>query len=135
MLKPKYWNVVLFLFVKTVVFAVMIAFVDNRYHSYVTDPHRGGGLMENTISYIGYILIFGIIPTTIIFSAPIYFSFFIKRPLLFIASILVIFSLDYLFYSKMDGFVNDLERYYFWICNFLCFLILFYLPVKCKFMQ
>lgn len=91
--------------------------------------------MENTISYIGYILIFGIIPSIIIFSAPIYFSFFIKRPLFFIASILVIFSLDYLLYSKMDGFVNDLERYYFWICNFLCFLILFYLPVKSKFMQ
>jgi hypothetical protein len=135
MLKPKYWNVVLFLLVKTIVFAVLIAFVDNRYHSYITDLHRGGGLMEKTISYLGYILIFGIIPTVIIFSAPIYFSFSIKRPLFFIASILVIFTLDYLFYSKMDGFVNDLERYYFWICNFLCFSILFYLPVKRKFMQ
>lgn len=135
MLKPKYLNVVLFLFVKTVVFAIMIAFVDNRYISYVTDPYKEAGLLKNTSSYFKYILIFGVIPSIIIYSIPIYLTFFIKRPLFFIATILLIFSLDYLFYSRMGGFANNLERYYFWISNLICFPVLFYRPIKTKFIE
>ncbi len=135
MLKPAYWKVVLFLFVKTIVFSFMIAFVDNRYISYVIDPHRGGSIPGNTIYYINYILIFGVIPSIIIFSAPIYFSFWIKRPLFFIAAIAAIFSLDYLLYSRMDGFANNMEQYYFWISNVFCFSVFFYRPVKIKFID
>ena len=133
MLKPKYWKVVLFLFVKTIVFCFMIAFVNNRYISYVTDPHRGGSMLGNTIYYINYILILGVIPSIIIFSAPVYFSFWIKRPLFFIAAIGAIFSLDYFFYSRLQGFANNMERYYFWISNVCCFLVFFYRPIKIKF--
>jgi hypothetical protein len=133
MLKPKYWNVVLFLFVKTAVFAILIAFVDNRYISYITDPYKQAGILKNTITYIDYILIFGIIPSIIIYSLPIYLSFLVKRPLYFIAAILLIFTLDYLFYSRMGGFANNLEQFYFWISNILCFLIFFYRTVRIKF--
>ena len=132
-MEPTYGNAVLFLLVKTVVFSVLIAFIDKSYISYVTDPHRDGGLLQNTIGYTGYILIFGIIPSIIFFSVPIYAALLIKRPLLFIATILIIFVLDYWFYSKMDGFANNLERFYYWTCNLICFIILFYRIIKSKF--
>ena len=133
MLKPSYGSVVLFLIIKTVVFSVLIAFVDKRYISYVTDAHRDGGLFQNTISYIVYIIIYGIIPPIIFFSGPLYASLFIKQRFLFIASILIIFVLDYGFESWGNGFVNNLERFYFWICSLTCFLILFHRHIKNKF--
>ncbi len=132
MLKPTYRNAVLFLFVKTLVFVVMIAFVNNRYISYVTDVHKEAGLLRNTISYLGYVLIFGVIPSIIIFSAPIYFSFRIRQPLFFITVIGAIFGLDYFIYSRLGGFANNVERYYFWVSNLLSFLIFFYRPIKIK---
>jgi hypothetical protein len=113
----------------------MIAFVHNRYISYVTDPYKEAGLLHNTISYLGYILIFGIIPAIIIFSVPIYLSFKIKRPIFFVAAILAIFFLDYFFYSRIDGFASNIERYAFWISNLLCFLVFFFRTIKVKFIN
>ena len=132
MQKPTYWKVVLFLIVKTVVFAIFIAFVHNRYISYITDPYKEAGLLTNTISYMGYILIFGIIPTFVIFSFPIYLSFRIKRPIYFAAAIVAILLLDYLSYSWLDGFANNLERFYFWISDLFCFLFFFYRTINTK---
>jgi hypothetical protein len=131
--RPKYWKVVLFLFVKTVAFAVMIAFVNDRYISWVTDPYKEASILKNTFHYFNYILIFGVIPSIILFSVLIYLCFFIRRPLLFVVSILFIFIIDYLFYSTMGGFVNNLERLYFWISNLFCFLLFFYRSIKTKF--
>jgi hypothetical protein len=131
-LKPIFWKVVLFLFVKTIVFAVMIAFVNDRYISWVTDPYKEPSILKNTIDYFNYILIFAVIPSIIMFSIPMYLSFSIRRPLFFVVSILFIFILDYLFYAKMGGFVNNLERFYFWISNFFCFLLFFYRKIKTK---
>lgn len=132
MLKPKYLNIVLFLFVKTAVFAILIAFVDNRYISYVTDPYKHEGILKNTFYYINYILIFGIIPSIIIYSIPIYLSFRVKRSLFFIAAILLIFTLDYFIYILMGGFFNNLERCYYWISNILCFWVFFYRTINIK---
>lgn len=131
---PKYWKVVLFLFAKTVVFAVMIAFVNNRYISYVID-HKEAGLLKNTTYYFNYIMIFGVIPSILIFSIPIYLSFWVRRPLFFIATILLVFLLDFLFYSAMGGFANNLERFYFWISNILCFLVFFFRTIKLRFID
>ena len=132
MLQPKFRNILLFLFVKNAVFALMIAFINNRYFSYVNDQYKGGGVFHNMIAYITYILI-AIIPLILLFSMPIYLSFRIKNRLLFIAAILFIFALDYLFYSKWYGYENNTERFYYGITIIFFFFIFFFQPIKLKF--
>ena len=133
-LKPRNINIIVFLIVKTMVFATIIQFINNRFISIMNDPHgRGGGLLINIHYTFDYVFFYGILPELLIFTLPFILVFKLKQPLIFVGAVLLLFWIDYLTYGYFDGFANALEKFYFVLVDISCFLLLFFKATRNKF--
>jgi len=126
MLKPKFLNILLFLFVKYVVFFVILAFIGDRFKSLVIkNSDNTRELISNTGYYSLYILFYTLIGM-IVFALPIYFTFRVKSPIFFVLLISAILIAEYFFYTYMASTTNLMNGVYNGIISILLLLLFFY---------
>lgn len=106
MLKPKYLNIILYIFIKYIVIFFLFMIKDNSYKLLQINNIRNG---QDLFYYLWIVLFFPIIDI-ILFSIPIYFSFKIKNKLIFILSLLSIFGIEYfmnIYFTSQKAFDTD----------------------------
>lgn len=99
MLRPSVLNILLYIFTKYLLFFILLACLDNRFTSIVIrNSNSNAQLLSNSLYYLLCIL-FYILIVLILFSAPTYLAFKVKRGLLFVPITLAILACEYFFYT------------------------------------
>jgi hypothetical protein len=103
MLKPKFLNIIFFLFVKYLVFACVLAFGEGRFKLLVIlNSNNRHELFVNSLYYLLYVIIV-IFLFILIFSIPIYFVFKIRNAAFFSLLMITILILEYLLYIYLGS--------------------------------
>lgn len=121
MLKPRVPNILLFWFVKYIVFYILLMFKNNNYGLLKVNEIKNG---EDLFYYL-WLFLFLPIVCMVIFSAPVYFSFKVKGPIYFSLIIIAVLVAEYLFYTWSASQANLMNG----VCNGLisvAFLLLFF---------
>src|SRR5690606_8729484 len=121
MLKPRVPNILLFWFVKYVVFYILLMFKNNNYGLLEVNEIKN----EEDLFYYLWLLLFLPIVCMVIFSVTVYFSFKVKKPIYFSLMIIAVLVAEYLFYTRSASQANLMNG----LCNVLisvAFLLLFF---------
>jgi hypothetical protein len=107
---PRFKHIAFYLFVKYSVFAVVLALLDNRFKSLVIDnaDNNPSSLFWGTFQYSFEVVAF-ILLMVLILTAPIYFSFKIKKALYFWIAQITIFISEYFIYTQLAS-TSDLKN-------------------------
>jgi len=128
MLKPKFFNIILFLFVKYIVFALVLAVMEDRFKLLViNNSDNKQELISNSFYYLLYVLVF-IVAFILVFSAPIYFTFKVKRVIYFVLLMIAILIAEYILYVYLNSqkYLFDNDGIYNAIISILFLLLFFY---------
>ena len=126
MLKPKFPNILLFLFVKYIVFFFILACIGDRFKLLVINNFGNRKeLFSNKEYYLLYILIFMVL-SILIFSGPIYFTLKVKNTTYFILLISGISVAEYLLYTHLASTSDLMNGVYNEMISMLFLLIFFY---------
>jgi hypothetical protein len=122
MFKNSFKNIMLYIFVKYLIFYVVLMFKNNNYMLIRIDELKTGG------DWFYYLWIFLYLPivSTILFSVPIYFSFKLKKNLLFTLLIGAVFIAEYFLYTYLASTTDRMNGVYLEIIGILIFLLFFY---------
>ena len=95
---PTYPDVLIYLFVKYLVFFIIMAFSNHRFETIVVSVSENNyELFVNTIHYVIYILI-SVLPLIFVFSIPIYFIFRLKKVIYILLLIVLTILSEYFIY-------------------------------------
>ena len=122
MLKPTYLNICISIFIKYLLFYILLMIINNDYKLLQINNIRNGG----DLFYYLWIILFFPIVDLIIFSAPIYFSFKTNNRLKFTFKIIGILIIEYFLYAYFTS-QNILSRdaVYKVIINSLLLILMF----------
>lgn len=130
MFRPKFINVVLYLFVKYILFALILAFEDERFKSLVIDNTQNTHeIFMNSLDYLLAVLFFTFC-LILIFSLPIYLSLKVKRGIYFTPLIIIIFVAEYFIYTYLASQVDLMNGVYNAILSLLFLLVFFFKHIK-----
>ena len=113
MLKPTLKNILIYLFVKYLIFFIILAFLGGRFKSIViANSENKQQIFSNSVYYFLQIAIFSFL-LMLIFSIPMYGIFKIKNWIYFVPMIILFLVTGYLFYTylasqtdRMNGIYN-----------------------------
>lgn len=125
MLKYKFSNIILFLFIKYIIFSIILAFLDGRFKSLILEnSDNSQELIINLIYYIIYILIFSIV-SSLLLSIPLYFTFKVKN-ILFLVLLTLFIVVEYFSYTYFASQTDLINGIYNGILSLVLFFIFFY---------
>ena len=131
MFKPTFKKIILFFFVKYLLFYIFLMFKNNDYTLIQVNSFRSG---EDVFYYL-WLFLFLPVLSSIIFSAPIYFTFKIKNRIYFILLISAILIAEYLLYTYWASQADLMNGVYNGIISLLVLLIFFYKHIGLMFKQ
>lgn len=132
MLTTRFRNIVLFIFSKYLVFAVVLATLDSRFRLLVTDRSKTtSDWIVNTFHYFMYVLLV-IIVFIAIFSLPFYFLFRINNKILFLLAMLSILLVDSVCYVWFNATGNLEYGAIDLLVGILMMLLFFFKPIRQK---
>jgi hypothetical protein len=122
MMKLTFKNVLLYIFLKYLFFSVFLMFKNKDFKLLEIDNLIHG----HTFVYFFLFMLPLPIVSMIIFSAPIYYSFKLKRFFLFALLIGVVFVAEYFLYTHLASTSNLMNGVYLEVISILLFLLFFY---------
>ena len=130
-MKSLFKNIVLYIFLKYLVFYVLMMFKNNNYMLIRINELKTGG------DWFYYLWIFLFLPIvrTILFSAPIYFSFKLKKFFLFPLLIGAVFLAEYFLYTQLASTTDLMNGVYLEIIGVLLFFLFFYRDIVLVYKQ
>jgi len=131
MLKSSVVNILLFWFVKYVVFYVFIMFKNSNYALLKVNEIKTG---EDLFYYLSLFLFLPVV-STIVFTAPTYYLFKVKGMGLFLLIAALILVVEYFAYTWLASQANLMNGIYNGIITVLIFLLFFYKPMNLVFEQ
>jgi hypothetical protein len=129
MLKPKFYNILLFFLVKYIAFYVFMMFKNNDF------TLVGLNELKNSKGWFYYLWIFLFLPVVcgLIFSAPIYFMFKVRNVVLFLFLISTVLIAEYLLYTYFASEADLMNGVYNAVISILFLLLLFFKSIRLKF--
>lgn len=132
MKKPTYLNICINIFLKYLIFYLFLMILNDDFKLLQLNNIRNG---EDLFYYIWIVLFFPILDI-ILFSAPLYFSFKIKKGTYFILSILLIIFIEYFLYAYFTSQkVLNQDAFLKIIISIALLFTLFYRDIFNKFKQ
>ena len=131
MLKPSIKNIIVFFFLKYLIFYIFMMFKNNDYTLIEVSSIRNG---EDLLFYL-WVFLFLPFMCSLIFTGPLYGMFKGKSGILFLFYLLVILLLEYLFYTFMASRGDFSNGVYNGIIGLLVLLLLFFKPISLIFRQ
>lgn len=120
-MKPTTQKIILFWFVKYLVFYIFMMFRNNNYTLIEIDELKSGGALVYYLSIFLYLPIF----CTILFSAPICYSFKVKYLAYFLIIIAFTLIAEYLFYTWAASQSDLINGLYNGIISLIFFILFF----------
>lgn len=129
-MKPTYLNIILYIFVKYLLFYLFLMIRNNDY--YFINPE-----IRDIIDLIYYLWMFLFFPIlmNVIFLIPIYFSFKLRNLVYFIIIIIVILIVEYLLYTYFASQLNLWNGVYNIIISIILFYLFFHKTIQSKFIK
>lgn len=129
-MKPTYLNIILYIFVKYLLFYLFLMIRNNDY--YFINPE-----IRDIIDLIYYLWLFLFFPIlmNVIFLIPIYFSFKLRNLVYFIIIIIVILIVEYLLYTYFASQLNLWNGVYNIIISIILFYLFFHKTIQSKFIK
>lgn len=131
MLRPAFKNILLFFFIKYFIFYILLMFKNKDYSFIQINKLRNS---EDVFYYL-WVFLFLPIVSIILFSAPIYFTFKVKRGGYFLTLIGIIFIAEYILYTLLASQADLINGVYNEIISILILLLFFYKHISFKFKQ
>ena len=132
MMRPRFKNIVFFVFVKYVVFAIVLATMDERFKTLVTDrSNTTSEWITNTFHYSMYVLLV-IAAFVVLFSLPYWLTFRIKHKLLFVLAVLLVLVADSICYVWLNASGNVRYGEIDLLVGILTLLVFFFKPIRQK---
>jgi len=132
MLTARFRNIVLFVFVKYVVFAIVLAGMNDRFKTLVTDrSNTTADWVTNTFHYCMYVLLV-IIVFIALFSLPYWLVFRIRNKVLFVLAVVLVLSVDSACYVWFNVTGNVRYGEIDLLVGVLTLLVFFFKPVRQK---
>lgn len=101
MFKIKFFHAVCYLFVKYIIFFVILAFIGNRFKEIVIDhAQTSSELIKLSLGYVLYIL-FYITVMVLIFCAPLYYILLIKNGINCLLLLIVFYAVEFWAYWRL----------------------------------
>jgi len=126
-MKPTFLNILLYLFVKYIVFYIFLMFKNADFKLLEVNNIKKG---EDLFYYLWLILFLPLVQI-LIFSAPLYYSFKVKNPLYFLLIISIIFIAEYFIYVFFTSDKHvDMNGIYNGIIGALLLLLFFFKYIK-----
>lgn len=131
MIKPNYKNVLLFILMKYLLFYIFLMLKNENYTLIRIND------LKTSDDWFYYLWIFLFMPclVSIFFSAPIYFSFRIKKFPIFVFLIGVIFLAEYFLYTYFASQTDLINGVYNGVISVLLFVLFFYKHIALLFKQ
>lgn len=131
MFKPTFKSIILFFFIKYFLFYVFLMFKNNDYTLIQINSFRNG---EDVFYYL-WLFLFLPILCSIIFSAPIYFTFRVKNGIYFILLLSAILIAEYFLYTYLASQADLMNGVYNGIISLLLLLLFFFKHISLLFGQ
>jgi len=131
MLRPAFKNIILFYFVKYILFYLFLMFKNNDYTFIEINSLRNS---EDVIYYL-WIFLFLPVLCIILFSIPTYFAFKVKRGIYFILVISVVLLAEYFLYTYYASQTDLMNGVYNAIISLAVLLLLFFRSINLMFKQ
>jgi len=132
MLRARFRNIVLFVFSKYLIFAIILATLDNRFKSLVADvSHTTEDWIAGTFHYFMYVLIVTTL-FVVIFSGPYWLVFQIKNKILFPVAALLVLGSDAWCYVWLNATGNWRYGVIHFSVGVLVMLLFFFKPIRQK---
>lgn len=126
MMKPKFFNVLIYIFVKYIIFFTFLAFKESRFRELVINNSANDfDLFINFLYYAVYVLAH-IIFFTIVLTFPMYFSLKLKNLNYFFSIILAILTGEYLIYTWSASPTDLMNGIYNGMISIVFFLLFFF---------
>jgi len=133
MYKNNRLNIFIYLFVKYIVFFIVLAFISDRFKNNVVDNAvTSREMFKLTGQYIMYVLIYTL-PLVLIFIFPLYHILIIKRTKFFIIYIILLFSSEYIIYTYLYASSNKILGIYNLGIGVILLWLFFYKSILIKF--
>jgi len=130
MLKPIFRNILLYIFLKYLIFYVFMMFRNNNF--YLVNP----GIRDGADLFY-YLWIFLSLPVfiSVLFSPPIYYSFRIrmKKTIYFVLINIIVLIAEYFIYTSFASQLNSWNGIYNAIIGIIIFILFFYKRIRSKF--
>jgi hypothetical protein len=130
MLKPAFLNILLYLFVKYLVFYVYLMFKNNDYYFLEPGIRDGADLF-----YYLWLLLFLPFTSILLFSAPIYYSFKLNRAIYFMVLISGVLVAEYFLYTHLASQADLMNGVYNGILSVLFLFLFFFKHIRFIFKQ
>ena len=131
MLRLRILNILIYFLVKYFAFYILLMFKNNDFTFLELNNIRNG---EDLFYYL-WLLLFLPVVSMIIFSAPIYFSFKVKKGIYFILIIGVILIAEYFLYTYLASQMDSMNGVYNGIISLLFLFLFFFKAIRSIFMQ
>jgi hypothetical protein len=129
MLKPILKNIVLFFFVKYLLFYIFMMFRTKDYTLIQVEDLQNG----EDIFYYLFMFLFLPVLCSVIFSGPIYLSFKVKKAIYFIFLLCLVFTAEYILYTYFASQVDLMNGLFNIVIGLVVLLLLFYKHIKSLF--
>ena len=128
MLKPRFLNIIFYIFVKYVVFYVFMMFKNHIFTLIEINELKTG----SAVFFYLWTFLFLPVVCCVVFSAPIYYTFKLKRTLYFVLSISAILMAEYFLYTYFASESDLKNGIYNGVISILFLLLFFYnyIPVR-----
>ncbi|QBJ88076.1 hypothetical protein DDI74_18305 [Chryseobacterium gleum] len=130
MLKANFLNIIFYILVKYLVFYIFIMFKNDNF--YLINPGIRDGV--DLLYYLWMFLFFPVIGC-ILFLAPIYYSFKIRKWVYFILINIIILSAEYCLYTYLASQLDLWNGIYNVIISAILFWVFFHKLIKAKFIN
>lgn len=130
MLKANFFNILLYIFIKYLVFYLFMMFRNDNF--YLINPGIRDG--ADLFYYLWMFLFFPII-ICILFLFPLYYSFKLKKNVYFILINIIILGIEYYLYTYLASQLDLWNGIYNLIISIILFYIFFYKPIRSKFTE
>ncbi len=130
MLKPNYINICFYLFIKSIIFYLLLMVVNNDFTMLksVLDTKKWQDFFFNI-----WIILFFPLLDIVLFSIPLYLSFKIKKEVYFILSIFIILFLEHLIYIYFTSQkILDIDAFFKVVISLILLVGIFYKTIKNK---
>jgi len=128
MLKSNFRNILLYIFLKYLIFYIFMMFRNNNF--YLVDPG-----IRDVADLFYYLWIFLSLPVfiSVLFSFPIYYSFRMKKTIYFVLINILVLIAEYFIYTCFASQLNSWNGIYNTIIGIVLLGIFFYKPIRSKF--
>lgn len=133
MFKANFKGITIFLFIKYLMFFIILGFIGDRFKiAVINNSETSIELFKLTLGYLFYIILYSV-PLILIFIIPFKYVLNIKRGGGFVLLLTILFTIEYVVYTHFYAPLDKILGLYNFLIGITLFLSIYYKEIRMKF--